>query len=167
MDRPAGAERAGPAPRTENRHMAIKELNHINIRTNLMEETKDFFCDIVGLEIGWRPDFATHGYWLYCGETPIVHLSLSDPEGDPRTVSEGMGDGFDHIGLSAKDVDGVEKTLQDNGVRYAKRLAAGNRLVQMFFLDPNGVQVELAFDVAAEGVSPETFKPVEAPGLGI
>ena len=48
--------------------MGITELNHINIRTTKMEETKDFFIDIVGLEIGWRPDFDSHGYWLYCGD---------------------------------------------------------------------------------------------------
>ena len=83
--------------------MAIKELNHINIRTDKMEETKDFFVDVVGLSIGWRPDFDSHGYWLYCGEVPIVHLSLSDPAGDPRTVASGRGEGLDHIGLSAKD----------------------------------------------------------------
>jgi catechol 2,3-dioxygenase-like lactoylglutathione lyase family enzyme len=146
--------------------MAIKELNHINIRTNLMEETKDFYCDVVGLEIGWRPDFGSHGYWLYCGETPIVHLSLSDPEGRPRTDAGGMGDGLDHIGLSAKDVPGYEERLTARGIPYAKRLAVGGNIVQMFFLDPNGVQVELAFDAKDEGVTRDNFKGVDAPGLG-
>ena len=64
--------------------MAINELNHINIRTVKMEETKDFFVDVVGLEIGFRPDFPSHGYWLYCGDVPIVHLSLSDPKAIPE-----------------------------------------------------------------------------------
>ena len=147
--------------------MAIKELNHINIRTVLMEETKDFYCDVVGLEIGWRPDFGSHGYWLYCGKTPIVHLSLSDPEGEPRTVAAGMGDGLDHIGLSAKDIGSFEHKLRAYGIPYATRLASGNRLVQMFFHDPNGVQVELAFDAAEEGVTPETFERIDTPGLGL
>lgn len=147
--------------------MAIKELNHVNIRTKFMEETKDFYCDVIGLKTGWRPDFGSHGYWLYCGETPVVHLSLSDPEGDARTVPDGMGDGFDHIGLSAKDVGATEKTLSECGVPYAKRLGAGGRLVQIFCLDPNGVQVELAFDAAEEGITPENFRRVDAPGLGL
>lgn len=146
--------------------MAIKELNHINIRTLLMEETKDFYCDVVGLEVGWRPEFGSHGYWLYCGETPIVHLSLSTPDSDPRTDPEGMGDGFDHIGLSARDVGAVEDNFKKHGVSYAKRLGAGNRIVQMFLLDPNGVQVELAFDAAAENIVPGNFERVDAPGLG-
>tara|TARA_R110002072_G_scaffold60051_3_gene152607 strand:+ start:156 stop:599 length:444 start_codon:yes stop_codon:yes gene_type:complete len=147
--------------------MAIKELNHINIRTDRMEETKDFFVDVVGLEIGFRPDFATHGYWLYCGEVPIVHLSLSDPEGDPRTVATGHGEGLDHIGLSAMDLAETEKTLVKHDVTYKKCLAGGGRLVQVFFHDPNGVQVELAFESAAEGVTNDNFVPVDAAGLGV
>lgn len=147
--------------------MAIKELNHVNVRTMLMEETKDFFCDVVGLEVGWRPNFGSHGYWLYCGETPVVHLSLSDPEGDPRTVAEGMGNGFDHIGLAANDLDGFEEKLKSMSVPYAKRLGAEGRIVQLFFLDPNGVQIELGFDSKEEGVTPDNFVGVETPGLGI
>lgn len=147
--------------------MAIKELNHINIRTDKMEETKDFFVDVVGLTIGWRPPFDSHGYWLYCADVPIVHLSLSDPEGDPRTVASGRGDGLDHIGLAAHDLSGTEETLTRHGVTYRKCLASGGRLVQVFFLDPNGVQVELAFDAAPEGVTNDNFVAVDAPGLGV
>jgi catechol 2,3-dioxygenase-like lactoylglutathione lyase family enzyme len=154
-----------PRGRTED-DMAVTELNHINIRTMLMEETKDFYQDIVGLSVGWRPPFGSHGYWMYCGDVPIVHLSLSDPEGDPRTVSEGTGNGLDHIGLWAEDIPSFEKTLADNKIDYAKRLAAGDKVVQMFFLDPNGVQVELQFDVEKEGVDPGNFERINVPGLG-
>lgn len=147
--------------------MAIKELNHINIRTVQMEETKNFFVNVVGLEIGFRPDFSSHGYWLYCGEVPIVHLSLSDPDGDPRTIAAGSGEGLDHIGLSAKDLTVTEKTLMENDVTYKKCLAGGGRLVQVFFHDPNGVQVELAFESVAEGVTNDNFVPVDAAGLGV
>ena len=147
--------------------MAIKELNHINIRTVEMEKTKDFFTDVVGLKIGFRPDFNSHGYWLYCGEVPIVHLSLSDPEGGPRTIAEGRGEGLDHIGLSARDLTGTEKILVENDVIYKKCLAGGGRLVQVFFHEPNGVQVELAFDSADEGVTNDNFVPVDAAGLGV
>jgi catechol 2,3-dioxygenase-like lactoylglutathione lyase family enzyme len=147
--------------------MAISELNHINIRTDKMEETKDFFVDVVGLSIGFRPDFDSHGYWLYCDDVAIVHLSLSDPDGDPRTVASGHGEGLDHIGLAAHDLSGTEQTLAANDVTYKKCLAGGGRLVQVFFHDPNGVQVELAFQSVDEGVTNDNFVPVDAPGLGV
>lgn len=142
--------------------MAITSLNHINIRTMKMEETKDFYVDVVGLKIGDRPPFATHGYWLYCGDNPIVHLSLSEPDSPVRTNPDGMGDGFDHIGLFASGLDDTLAVVKKAGVDYEKRLAAGGRIVQVFFNDPNGVIVEIGFDAAAEGVTQENFEPVPA-----
>lgn len=108
--------------------MAIKELNHINIRTDQMEETKDFFVDVVGLEIGFRPPFDSHGYWLYCGDVPIVHLSLSDPEGDPRTIASGRGEGLDHIGLFAQDLVATERRWRKmmSHIRNVSLVAAGS-----------------------------------------
>ena len=147
--------------------MGITELNHINIRTCKMEETKDFFVNIVGLQIGWRPDFDSHGYWLYCDDVPIVHLSGSDPGGEPRTNHSGRGGGLDHIGLFANDLITMEETLQSNNIIYRKCLASGGKLIQVFFLDPNGVQVELGFDAVREGITPENFEVVDAPGLGV
>ena len=147
--------------------MAISELNHINIRTILMEETKDFFVDVLGLKVGYRPPFDSHGYWLYCGDVAIVHLSFSEPDSDRRTVAEGRGDGLDHIGLNAHDLSSTERTLHEHNIKYLKRMAGEGRLVQVFFHDPNGVQVELAFDAAAENVTPESFVPIEAEGLGV
>ena len=58
--------------RNEDVTMSITSLNHINIRTDLMEETKDFYVDIVGLSVGFRPDFDDHGYWLYADDTATV-----------------------------------------------------------------------------------------------
>lgn len=142
--------------------MAITGLNHINIRTMKMEETKDFFVDVVGLKIGARPPFAGHGYWLYCGDQPIVHLSLSEPDSPARTNPEGMGDGFDHIGLFAEGLDDVLANIEKHGVTYDKRLAAGGKIVQVFFNDPNGVIVEIGFDAAKEGVTQENFEAVPA-----
>lgn len=142
--------------------MAISELNHINVRTTKMEETKDFYVDVVGLEVGFRPPFDNHGYWLYCGDVAIVHLSPSEPESGARTNPEGMGNGLDHIGLSAKGLDETIATIERHGVKYLKRLAGGDRLVQVFFEDPNGVLVEIAFDAVAEGVNADNFEAVPA-----
>lgn len=138
--------------------MAITCLNHINIRTDKMEETKDFYVDVVGLKVGYRPPFDNHGYWLYCGDTAIVHLSPSEPGGDPRTNPMGMGDGLDHVGLSAKGLDETLAVLDKHGVSYDKCLAAGGKLVQVFYEDPNGVLVEVAFDAAEEGVDVKEFE---------
>ena len=113
--------------------MAIKELNHINIRTRPDGGNEGISLSMWSdLKSGFRPPFDSHGYWLYCGDVPIVHLSLSDPDGDPRTIASGRGEGLDHIGLFAQDLVATEKTLAENEVTYKKCLAGGGRLVQVF-----------------------------------
>ena len=152
--------------------MAIKELNHININTAKMKETRDFFVDIVGMEDGWRPEvFKSPGHWLYAGDVAVVHLSPSDPkyvwDKDPLSVHIERGSGVAHIGLASSDLTETEENLNKNGVPYTKLLAGNDRLLQVFFLDPNGVQVELTFDAEEEGVTRENFVEVKVPGIGI
>ncbi len=139
--------------------MSITSLNHINIRTDLMEETKDFYVDVVGLTIGWRPDFDEHGYWLYAGESAIVHLSPSEPDSSVRTDPDGMGNGLDHIGLFAAGLDDMKSTLAKRGIGYRTALVSGGQILQVFLYDPNGVLVELGYDAPAEGVTEENFEP--------
>lgn len=140
--------------------MAITDLDHINIRTSILEETKDFYVDVLGLEVGDRPPFREFGYWLYSGGHPTVHLSYSEPDSARRTNPEGMGDGLDHVALYGEGLDDMLASLERHGIDYEKRLAANNRVVQVFFLDPNGVRIELGFNVEVEGVNVEEFDGV-------
>ncbi len=140
--------------------MPITDLNHINIRTDLMEETKDFYVDVVGLEIGFRPDFGDHGYWLYAGDTAIVHLSPSEPDSPPRTDPDGMGNGLDHIGLMASGYEDMRAALARYGIGYYTNLVPGGQILQVFFHDPNGVLVEIGYDAPAEGVTEDNYEAV-------
>lgn len=138
--------------------MAITTLDHINLRTSILEETKDFYVDVLGMEVGDRPPFREFGYWLYSGGHATVHVSYSEADSPRRTNPEGMGDGLDHFALYGEGLDDMLASLEKNGVEYEKRLAANDRIVQVFFLDPNGVRVELGYDVKKEGVNVDTFE---------
>ena len=43
-------------------------------RRTISKPTRDFYRNILGLEVGFRPDLNFPGYWLYCGDVPVVHL---------------------------------------------------------------------------------------------
>ena len=45
------------------------QLDHINIKAPeaLLEEVRDFYCAVLGLQEGARPNFSSPGYWLYAG----------------------------------------------------------------------------------------------------
>ena len=54
--------------------MKIKKLDHVSIATDQLEDTRKFYCDLLGLKVGHRPKLKSSRYWLYSGEEAIIHL---------------------------------------------------------------------------------------------
>lgn len=46
----------------------IRYLDHVNLRTTLLDRLMAFYGDVLGFSQGPRPDFAFDGAWFYCGE---------------------------------------------------------------------------------------------------
>src|SRR5688572_26850413 len=65
--------------------MPVQGFDHYNLRADgpTLDRLRDFYRDVVGLTVGERPPFRRFGYWLYSGERPVLHLSLTD-EGEQR-----------------------------------------------------------------------------------
>jgi catechol 2,3-dioxygenase-like lactoylglutathione lyase family enzyme len=123
--------------------MPLTELNHVTVRTDDLEGTRDFYHAVLGLAPGPRPPLAFPGYWLYCGATAVVHLV-------PRSGAIGAGDGqdtgnFDHIAFTAHDFDGMRARFKELGVRFNEREVPGIKLRQLFVQDPNKVMIEINF----------------------
>jgi len=59
--------------------MTVKNLDHFNIRASgpLLEELREFYCDLIGLSEGFRPPFEEAGYWLYAGDLAILHSNAT------------------------------------------------------------------------------------------
>lgn len=125
--------------------MTILGLDHVNLRgpRDLLDALKDFYCSAVGLEVGWRPDFAGFGYWLYAGRQAVVHLSAAAPDEERRTDGSAT---FDHVAFACRDCRAAEARLQARGVAYTRRTVPGTGQVQLFLRDPGGNRVELVFD---------------------
>ena len=87
------------------------------IEPSNLEATKDFYCDVLGLENGDRPPLGFPGYWLYSGGIPTVHL-LGERKPREGIVVRGTEKKyedtgrFDHIAFAATDIEGVRKRLQ-------------------------------------------------------
>ncbi|HEY7608037.1 MAG TPA: VOC family protein [Alphaproteobacteria bacterium] len=133
--------------------MPLQLLEHYTIRSADMEATRDFYCRAIGLRVGKRPPLAFPGYWLYCGETPVVHLV---PLGDPKAIrgrvnvpaandAKAGGGAVDHVAFRAENAPAMRRRLTANNIAFAEQVQPGGGLVQMFLDDPNGVTVEINF----------------------
>jgi catechol 2,3-dioxygenase-like lactoylglutathione lyase family enzyme len=120
--------------------MPIAALDHINISTDKLAETRSFFVDLLGLTEGERPPFGFPGHWLYIGGHPIVHLV-----GRPKGRSPSRGAALDHFALRADGYEALRAKLDCAGLTYRAVDVPGRATRQIFVDDPNGVTVELNF----------------------
>ena len=135
--------------------MLINSLDHCAIRTTKLQETRDFFVDILGLEDGERPDFPFPGAWLYIGSAAVIHLTGVDPD-DPSGLQQYLGGeictealqgsgALDHIAFRANDPSALIDRLNKSDYEYRERQVPNMNLFQVFVEDPNGITIELNY----------------------
>ena len=121
----------------------IHGMNHFTITAEDREKTLAFYCGLLGLQEGHRPDLGFPGAWLYAGGSQaVLHIYWDRPMPSQRT---GV---IDHMAFTASDLKAVKARFDDSGVKYDLRRQAGAGTWQLFSFDPNGARVELDFDVS-------------------
>jgi catechol-2,3-dioxygenase len=130
--------------------LGVRGLDHYNLRGSreLLERIRDWYRDVVGLEVGGRPPFRFHGYWLYAGGRPILHLSEAR-HGEEHPVP-GAGT-FDHVAFGCSDFAAMRARLDALRVPYRVADVPQTGVRQIFLQDPAGNGVELNFDAREEG----------------
>jgi catechol 2,3-dioxygenase-like lactoylglutathione lyase family enzyme len=125
--------------------MTAHAMNHFTILAEDLDETRDFYRDLLDLKEGYRPDMGFPGAWLYAGEQAILHVVVRNPLPQPRA---GV---LDHMAFSAADLTGTVRKLEQKGVRYELGRQVETGVWQLFFHDPNGAKVELDFAATERG----------------
>ena len=133
--------------------MPLGGLQHFTIEPQDLERTKDFYVEVLGLEVGDRPPLDFPGYWLYSGGQATVHLmgTRKPREGIIVRGTEKKFDDtgrLDHIAFAASDVDAMRKRLQTSNVKFRESIVPRTGDTQFSLYDPDGVGVELNFPKA-------------------
>ena len=128
--------------------MPAMSLNHYTIQVRDLETTKNFYRDVVGLKVGDRPPLTFPGYWLYCGDTPVVHLlgyrAIEKVIADGPSYPAGTGR-LDHIAFACEGLKDMKANLDSRGIKYDERVLPRLNMTQLFYLDPDGIAVECNF----------------------
>jgi catechol 2,3-dioxygenase-like lactoylglutathione lyase family enzyme len=121
----------------------IHAMNHFTITAEDRAKTLAFYCDLLGLQEGQRPDLGFPGAWLYAGgEQAVLHIYWDRPMPVQRT---GV---IDHMAFSARGLREVKARFDAAGIQYDLRQQAGSGTWQLFSFDPNGARVELDFEAS-------------------
>ncbi len=137
----------------------ITSHNHSAFTVSNLERSIAFYCDIIGFKVDTTleaqgpaiqqitgfPDAHLKIAHLLLGSFRLELIQYLAPKGrpvDPSTCNVGTA----HIAFYADDVDRTCRELQAKGVRFkgAPVAAASGRPRVAYFLDPDGITLELA-----------------------
>ncbi|OYU68493.1 MAG: hypothetical protein CFE45_42455 [Burkholderiales bacterium PBB5] len=119
----------------------LLSLGHVTVRSANFERTERFYCDLLGLRLGPRPAIAVPGRWFYIGARAVVHVL-------PRTAeTTDTGGAFDHFAIDADELPEFEQRFLAVGQPFEGRRLADSDTWQVFVNDPDGVRVELSFQM--------------------
>lgn len=132
--------------------MAVRTLDHVNIRTPDVAGTAAFFRDVLGLVARPAPgvDRIDLGCWIHDPSGhPIIHIGSVDgsyPSDDifPFTPAHGGGAAH-HVALECDDLDDMLRRLGATDLRFVRNDYPPAKLVQLFVKEENGILLELNF----------------------
>lgn len=127
--------------------MSTTGLHHFTIRCAPQDlpELVDFYSKYLKLTTGARPVMPFPGFWLYSGASPLVHLFACLDQKETGTTGA-----LDHISFRAHGLEETRAFLREDGIAFDDIPVAGWPLQQIFLRDPNGMKIELTFDLNEE-----------------
>ncbi|MCQ1530573.1 methylmalonyl-CoA epimerase [Lutispora saccharofermentans] len=128
----------------------VKKVDHIGIAVNNLEESVNFYEDILGLKLQGVETVEEQKVkvaFLPVGDTEIELLEATTPDSPIAKFIENKGQGVQHIAFRVDDLEKALEEMKKLGIRLIDekpRYGAGG--ARIAFLHPkstNGVLVEL------------------------
>ncbi len=126
--------------------IVVKGIDHVTLIVKDLEASRQFYCDVLGMEQVHRPGFSFGGSWFQAGDTQ-VHLILEhedSPMSGEDMSRQKPSSRNRHFAFEVEDGYKAVEQLKELGVP----LLAGPQerpdgFVQLFVRDPDGHVVEL------------------------
>lgn len=122
-------------------------LDHYNVSTRKLQETVQFYQDVLGFVNGPRPPFDFPGAWLYSDGHPVLHLNDISPTDKEQRPDSGV---IDHVAFGSRGFEPMKQRLAGKKIPYRVNEVPNSTRRQIFLRDPNNVEIELNFDTKNE-----------------
>jgi len=131
--------------------MQVLKIDHIGIAVNNLEESLNFYTDVLGLKCQGTEivdEQKVKVAFLPCGDSELELLESTSPEGPIAKFIEKNGEGIQHIALQVENIEETLEYLKEKGLRLIDekpRYGAGG--AKIAFLHPKatkGILLELS-----------------------
>ena len=124
----------------------IEGIDHINVRTNQMDEMIVWYRKVLGFETGFRPAFAFPGAWLYAKDRAMVHLVSVETR--PRDAGGDLQ--LEHVAFQANGLKRFIDRLEMLAEPYRLGRVDEAKTVQVNVWDPDGNHLHIDFSSEEE-----------------
>jgi len=130
--------------------MKILKIDHLGIAVKSIENGKNFWTDVLGLELAGTETVAAQKVttaFLPVGESEVELLESTSDDGPVAKYIEKKGEGIQHVAFRVENIEEALAELKAKGIRLideTPRIGAGG--AKIAFLHPkatSGVLVEL------------------------
>ena len=121
--------------------MEVDTIDHVNVETDDVDRSAEFYREVIGLKEGPRPDFDRPGFWMYAGDKPVVHIIKTAQNNKMLTGSKDAS--ISHFALQIKNLKNARDHLDSLGIKYRTLQVPGTEIGQLFIEDPEGVFIQL------------------------
>ncbi|XP_058774107.1 glyoxylase I 4-like [Vicia villosa] len=124
--------------------LCLKSLNHISLICKSLDESINFYQNILGFIPIRRPgSFDFEGAWLF-GYGIGIHL-LQTKKAENIPMKKEINPKDKHISFQCESMGLVQKCLEEMKIDFARALVEENgvKVDQLFFHDPDGFMIEI------------------------
>ena len=132
--------------------MPLTRLEHYLVLSDDIKKTRDFYCNVLGMTEGFRPELDFPGYWLYVGDVPCIHVGewaayavWTKKVGIPISSKAQATGPVDHIAFNGTGFAEMRDRLKKHGLIFSENSLDEIGMRQLFTRDPNGVPIEINF----------------------
>lgn len=130
--------------------MKIVKIDHLGIAVNSIDDGKNFFSDILGLEFEGTETVAEQKVttaFFPVGDSEVELLESTAPDGPVAKYIEKKGEGIQHIAFRVENIEEALSELKEKGVRLIdekpRKGAGGAKIAFLHPKSTHGVLVEL------------------------
>ncbi|OMH36217.1 VOC family protein [Motiliproteus sp. MSK22-1] len=122
-------------------------FDHLALSAKNPEGMKNFLCDLLGLEVGFRPSFPFDGYFLCADGKEVIHIfeypvTTIDQSRLEKTGRPEQGI-VHHVSFYSDDYGEVMKRLAKLKLNYSVSTVPDSSVRQVFVRAPEGLIIEI------------------------
>lgn len=130
--------------------MKILKIDHLGIAVKSIDEGKNFWTDVLGLEFAGSETVAEQKVntgFFPVGESEVELLESTAPDGPIAKYLEKKGEGIQHVAFRVENIEKALEELKDKGIRLIdekpRKGAGGAKIAFLHPKSTQGVLVEL------------------------